>query len=140
MTRRAISKRTRFDVLRRCFFACFYCGLPAPLATLEVDHVVPVARGGADDEWNLVAACTDCNAGKLDGVPLREAIDRAREDWAAYVSGRSRVRNFCYLCGRPVDFDPEDDPTLIPECTPCNAAICDAYEAGVRAGLERAAP
>jgi 5-methylcytosine-specific restriction endonuclease McrA len=31
---------------------------------LQLDHVVPVAAGGAASEDNLVAACADCNLGK----------------------------------------------------------------------------
>lgn len=30
----------------------------------EVDHVVPKAKGGTDDETNLVAICTPCHTAK----------------------------------------------------------------------------
>jgi len=33
---------------------------------LELDHIVPVSRGGLTEETNLVTACVDCNAGKTD--------------------------------------------------------------------------
>jgi len=62
MRRRKIGARARYEVLRHCEFACFYCGEQPP-AKLVIDHVVPVAKGGTDDEWNLVAACQPCNAG-----------------------------------------------------------------------------
>ncbi len=45
-------------------FRCHYCGAPAPDVQLHVDHVVPVALGGATTADNLVTACTDCNLGK----------------------------------------------------------------------------
>jgi 5-methylcytosine-specific restriction endonuclease McrA len=31
---------------------------------LEVDHIVPLYKGGTNDDSNLVAACHDCNQGK----------------------------------------------------------------------------
>jgi hypothetical protein len=65
----AVSKRVRYEVLRRDNFTCKYCGGSTPDVTLTIDHVIPVALGGGDDPSNLVAACTDCNAGKSSAVP-----------------------------------------------------------------------
>lgn len=73
MARRGLSKRKRFEILKRDQFRCRYCGADFKTATLVVDHVFPVALGGEDSEDNLVTACHDCNAGKA-GVPLREAV------------------------------------------------------------------
>lgn len=60
----AVSKRTRYEVLRRDNHTCRYCGDSAPNVTLQVDHVIPSTLGGSDKPDNLVAACKDCNAGK----------------------------------------------------------------------------
>lgn len=60
----AVSKRTRFEVLRRDGFACKYCGAKAPDVRLQVDHVNPTALGGNDDPSNLATACQPCNSGK----------------------------------------------------------------------------
>lgn len=60
----AVSKRLRFEILRRDNHACRYCGRSAPEVKLHVDHVVPVTLGGRDDPANLVTACSDCNTGK----------------------------------------------------------------------------
>jgi hypothetical protein len=60
----AVSKRLRFEILRRDNHCCKYCGAKAPDVVLRVDHVVPVALGGSDDPSNLVAACDPCNSGK----------------------------------------------------------------------------
>lgn len=65
----AVSKRTRFEVLKRDNHTCRYCGASAPDAKLTVDHVTPVALGGTDDPGNLVAACRDCNYGKASTSP-----------------------------------------------------------------------
>lgn len=75
--RQQISKRTRFRVLRRDGFACTYCGASqASGATLHVDHVVPVAKGGGNEIENLVAACADCNLGKGVEPARSSATDR----------------------------------------------------------------
>jgi len=63
--RRGLSKRMRFRVLERDGFRCVYCGRAAIAgALLDVDHIVPVARGGTDSITNLLTACEGCNAGK----------------------------------------------------------------------------
>ncbi|MEU5477510.1 HNH endonuclease [Streptomyces mirabilis] len=65
----AVSKRLRYEILRRDNHACRYCGAAAPTAKLNVDHVIPQALGGSDKPTNLVTACADCNAGKTSSMP-----------------------------------------------------------------------
>jgi len=64
--RHAIPAQLRFTVLQRDGFRCRYCGRTAgePGVVLHVDHVVPVAAGGATCEDNLMTACSECNLGK----------------------------------------------------------------------------
>jgi len=59
-----ISVRTRFAVFSRDNFKCRYCGRGQPETKLVLDHLIPVAAGGVDEEENLVTACDQCNAGK----------------------------------------------------------------------------
>lgn len=73
----AVSKRTRFEVLRRDNHTCRYCH--ATDAPLTVDHVIPVALGGSDDPSNLVAACRDCNSGKSSSAPEASMVADVRE-------------------------------------------------------------
>lgn len=84
-----VSKRLRFEILRRDNYTCRYCGGEPPDIKLTVDHVVPVSLGGSDEPSNLVAACKDCNAGKasvpIDGVIVDDVTRRAR-DWSAAVA------------------------------------------------------
>lgn len=129
----ALPKRVRFEVLRRDNFACRYCGAKAPLVELQVDHVIPRAHGGTDAKWNLTAACVECNVGKRDGVPTDEVIREVREDEISYLTSRGVPVQPCMYCSRPVQIEPDCDPTY-PQCTPCNNAVCDAYEAGLRRG------
>lgn len=88
----AVSKRVRYEVLRRDGHTCRYCGGVAPDVVLVVDHVVPVALGGSDDPSNLVAACRDCNAGKSSASPDAAAVAGVRADafrWAAAMKQAS---------------------------------------------------
>ena len=55
-------KRLRLQVLRRDAYTCAYCGDVAN----EVDHVVPLVKGGEDSLDNCVAACRTCNIKKKD--------------------------------------------------------------------------
>ena len=90
----AVSKRTRYEVLRRDAHTCRYCGASAPEVKLTVDHVTPVALGGSDDPSNLVAACRDCNYGKASSSPDDAIVQQVGEDamrWAAAIQQAAKV-------------------------------------------------
>ncbi len=78
-TRQTVPKRTRFEVFKRDHFTCQYCGTQPPAGVLVLDHIVPVARGGASTLDNLMTACEACNQGKADKslghVPIRPDAD-----------------------------------------------------------------
>ena len=91
--RKPISRRRRFEVLEKYGYKCIYCGRgPEHGVVLQVDHAEPVARGGENDDENLVASCVDCNLGKRDrivAVPtrtflgwLRGSLRESEEAWA----------------------------------------------------------
>lgn len=67
LERKNLSKKIRFEVLKRDMFKCQYCGR-SPIkdqdVVLEVDHIIPVAEGGNNEMINLVTSCWDCNRGK----------------------------------------------------------------------------
>lgn len=83
--RKALSKKTRFDVFKRDKFTCQYCGAHPPGVLLHVDHIVAVAEGGTNTEGNLTTSCEACNLGKgarpLNVVPesLAERAKRVAE-------------------------------------------------------------
>jgi hypothetical protein len=83
----AITKRTRFEILRRDNHTCQYCGEKAPDVVLHIDHVVPVALGGDDKPGNLVAACKNCNAGKASIQPDSPLVQGLSAEAAAYALG-----------------------------------------------------
>lgn len=92
-----VSKRARFEVLRRDGHACQYCGRLAPDVILHIDHVEPVALGGSDDPSNLVTACKDCNSGKASISPDAPFVQAVGAKAAAYALGMvdkmTRFRN-----------------------------------------------
>lgn len=81
-TRKAISKRVRFEVFKRDAFACQYCGAHPPGVLLHVDHILAVANGGTNAMDNLVTSCLPCNLGKgardLNVVP-QSLAEKAKE-------------------------------------------------------------
>ena len=84
MGRKAISKKTRFEVFKRDSFTCQYCGKAAPSVVLHIDHIEPIALGGGNDLINLVTSCQECNAGKgarklSDSSVLTKQIDQMKE-------------------------------------------------------------
>ena len=55
------SDAAKMRVMRRDRYTCVYCGAEGKNAELQIDHVVPVAKGGSHHIANLVAACRSCN-------------------------------------------------------------------------------
>ena len=46
----SVSRRLRFEILRRDNYTCCYCGAKSPDVTLAVDHVLPVTLGDIHEE------------------------------------------------------------------------------------------
>ncbi len=65
--------------LRDCGRRCVYCAAPLDFDVATLDHVYPVAKGGAHVAGNLVAACARCNRLKGDMLPTEFF---ARYPWA----------------------------------------------------------
>jgi hypothetical protein len=67
--RNKISPTLRFKIFTRDGHRCVKCGRGASNGvTLQVDHRIPVAKGGTEDEENLQTLCSECNGGKADKV------------------------------------------------------------------------
>lgn len=65
---------SRRDVLRRWeeleWWSCAYCDASfTRMVVAEIDHVVPLAKGGPHEWGNLAPACAACNRSKSD-TPL----------------------------------------------------------------------
>ena len=63
--RSKVTPSLRYDVMRRDGFRCCLCGRTASDGIeLEVDHIVPISKGGSTIGSNLQTLCRDCNRGK----------------------------------------------------------------------------
>lgn len=59
--RQHIPRRVRERVYRKAGGRCVYCG---STKELQIDHIIPVSRGGSSDEANLQLLCGPCNRRK----------------------------------------------------------------------------
>lgn len=63
--RRKMTNSMRYDVLKRDNYRCIICGKGRyDGVKLEVDHIVPVSKGGKTEISNLQTLCDRCNSGK----------------------------------------------------------------------------
>jgi nucleoside 2-deoxyribosyltransferase len=64
-----IPRHVRSAVWAKTGGTCWYCKRPTnPYDDFEVDHVMPVSKGGANRIDNLVPCCKACNASKRDTI------------------------------------------------------------------------
>lgn len=57
--------------------SCYWCGHEVPKKLRHIDHVIPLAKGGADSIFNLCCSCASCNLSK--GARLPENFTRQFE-------------------------------------------------------------
>ena len=65
--RKNINNSLRYDIMKRDNFKCQYCGAsPAKDSDVElqIDHIIPVSKGGDNSIDNLKTICNHCNIGK----------------------------------------------------------------------------
>lgn len=95
----AVTKRLRYEVLRRDNHTCRYCGASAPDVKLTIDHVTPVALGGRDEPANLVTACEPCNSGKTSvpaSAPIVADVEEDALRWAAAIGKAAEMARANY--------------------------------------------
>lgn len=109
--RKAISDAKRLRVWEAHKGVCHICECKVwPGEDWEVEHVIPLALGGADDETNMRPAHVDCHAGKtrsdnkswskakriakkIAGIKKRSTFACARTSkWKAKVGGGAVLR------------------------------------------------
>lgn len=74
--RKPIKPALRLAVYERDNFTCQYCGLHADEGELQIDHIIPVSRGGTNNINNLVTSCSACN--KKKGAKLMKMGEKIR--------------------------------------------------------------
>jgi len=63
--REPIPADLRHEVFQRDKYRCRDCGATNKEAQLEVDHIIPVSKGGTNDLHNLQTLCKKCNRSKF---------------------------------------------------------------------------
>jgi 5-methylcytosine-specific restriction endonuclease McrA len=56
---------------------CHYCKQVFFPKDLTMDHIIPLARGGKSEKFNLVPCCKDCNTKKRQLLPF---------EWEEYMA------------------------------------------------------
>jgi 5-methylcytosine-specific restriction endonuclease McrA len=69
---------TRRNIFHRDRNRCQYCGRVFPQCELNLDHVVPLSRGGKSSWINVVCACIPCNTRKGDRNPAQVGMRLVR--------------------------------------------------------------
>lgn len=64
--------RAELETLKRTQRHCWWCGEPLD-ERVQIDHVIPLARGGSNDISNLRLSCPTCNAVKGSKTPAEFA-------------------------------------------------------------------
>ncbi len=62
-------RSTQWWKRKRSSGICYYCQNSFPPKELTMDHVIPIARGGKSEKFNVVPCCKDCNTKKKQLLP-----------------------------------------------------------------------
>lgn len=86
---RHISDALRSEILSRDRNACVFCGADDPL---EIDHVIPVSKGGDSNPKNLQTLCRSCNRKKRTRVAnaTRSVASATQPPPSAYIETEER--------------------------------------------------
>lgn len=55
-------------ILREQKYKCVYCGKDLKTNEKHLDHIVPIAKGGAEIQENMQYLCRECNIKKKDSI------------------------------------------------------------------------
>lgn len=67
-----ITQHKRLAIYMRDNFTCAHCNMdlrkiqPGDGYRIELDHIVPVSKGGSNHAHNLITSCNKCNLGRGD--------------------------------------------------------------------------
>ncbi len=78
MTRKKIPEKTKANIRRLAKNRCGYCLSHQDYVwdILEIDHIIPLVKGGKDDEQNLWLICSTCNNSKYNKTEAFDLITR----------------------------------------------------------------
>jgi NMD protein affecting ribosome stability and mRNA decay len=62
----------RHRILAKYNHTCCYCG---SMENLEIDHIIPISKGGREDESNMQVLCKKCNMSKFNSVNILDWME-----------------------------------------------------------------
>jgi ATP adenylyltransferase len=89
-----VSGTIRYEVLKRAGSRCELCGVSTEFRALEIDHIIPRSKGGADDISNFQVLCSSCNATKN---------NRGNTDFRGVLASYKHRQSDCLFCEIPKD-------------------------------------
>jgi hypothetical protein len=100
-----IRQEKRLAIYLRDGLACVYCGAAAEQgASLQLDHIIAVERGGKNQADNLVTCCDRCNQAK--GCRTLAAFCRAVAEYLDHDVIALDIHKHVLAClGRPLPID-----------------------------------
>ncbi len=105
-----LSKKLKTKICQQAQNRCGYCLLPQSLnpTVLEIEHLLPTAKGGTDEEENLWLSCRLCNGYK--GVQTQALDDETdqivglfnprTQDWHEHFEWNQEKMVGKTACGR----------------------------------------
>lgn len=92
MPRKSIGVPLKKLVVSRAGGYCEYCKSPADFATepFSIEHIIPRAKQGGDEDSNLAYACIGCNVYKSDQT---ESLDLVSQEVTTLFNPRVMVWN-----------------------------------------------
>ncbi len=111
--RKSLTKKIRFEVFKRDNFICQYCGKTPPNITLEIDHLIPISKGGDNDINNLIISCFDCNRGKSN-IELKTIPNSIKDNYDILKEKQLQLKEYQKLI-RQVNKAIEKDINIISE-------------------------
>jgi hypothetical protein len=112
-----ISSKIQTKVRNTAKNRCGYCLLPQEIlmGKLEIEHIVPIAKGGTDEEENLWLSCRDCNSYKSSKI---KGFDEETQQEVKLYNPRKQNWN--------EHFDFDESKTIINGKTTCGRATVNA--------------
>ena len=87
-----LSREKRLAIYLRDNMSCVWCGVKfAKGMRLEIDHIVPLSKGGTNSESNLITSCRGCNSSRGDCDAFMFARAVAKSIGRRPVSIRTRI-------------------------------------------------
>lgn len=80
---RVVKRVSLKSVISKCGDCCQYCGADTSHGNRQIDHILPLSRGGTHEESNLQVLCAKCNRAKS-AMTMEEFVAAQEGVIAAY--------------------------------------------------------